>query len=255
MADELCEPRSLLINSGNISKRNSYSTSRKGGLDAMEEVSFAIESTLDVCNGCKNAKAQGNLRCRNPSFTETVEEKEREELKLTVKIFMNESEPELISEAVGGACDELNVSYLDLVVLALPFEASFDSIKSYWTKLEELVEQRRISNLGVCNLDKTQLEELFNWAKIKPILNQITIDSCCFLPKELTVYAKENKIRLSTTNDPHDILPSGNFHRALSGRFTNPQAWKVLWLSRYSTMFKSRGVLRHKGYLLKCLEA
>ena len=71
-------------------------------------------------------------------------------------------------------------------------------------KLEDLQKQTLVTNLGVSDLDKPELEELceaaevrnlllcafncehkwFIW-QVKPFLNQINIASCCIIPKVL----------------------------------------------------------------------
>ncbi|XP_065829009.1 glutamate--cysteine ligase regulatory subunit-like [Oscarella lobularis] len=240
------DTKSLLINTGNIAKRKSHTK-----VDAKREVTLAISSTLKVIESDTTQS-----QCRNPDYTETIEKGEREDLLLTVKIFLNDPDPALTPEAVSKACEELNVSYVDLVVLSFPGTGfTVDMLKPHWKSLEALKEKGIVSSMGICNLDKPNLEELFTWAKVKPVLNQINVASCCVIPKDLNAFAKENDIRLVTTSDPHDILSADDFHETFSQQMANPQKWKRSWLSRYSTVVKSRGVVRHRGYLLKCLQA
>ena len=35
----------------------------------------------------------------------------------------------------------------------------------------------------------------------KPCINQVNLESCCVMPKDLTEYAKQNDIQLLTHND------------------------------------------------------
>ena len=43
---------------------------------------------------------------------------------------------------------------------------------------------------------------LLVWLQIKPLVNQVNLESCCVMPKDLVEYAKENDIQLLTHNDP-----------------------------------------------------
>ena len=38
--------------------------------------------------------------------------------------------------------------------------------------------------------------------QVKPSINQVNLDSCCVMPKDLVEYAKINDIVLLTHNDP-----------------------------------------------------
>ena len=40
------------------------------------------------------------------------------------------------------------------------------------------------------------------YLQVKPCINQVNLESCCVMPKDLTEYAKENDIQLLTHNDP-----------------------------------------------------
>lgn len=66
---------------------------------------------------------------------------------------------------------ELNITFIETVILALPEleedeEVSLSVIQPYWEALEEMVEGERVLSLGIADLNKEQLEELYNWAKV-----------------------------------------------------------------------------------------
>lgn len=66
---------------------------------------------------------------------------------------------------------ELNITFIETVILALPEleedeEVSLSVIQPYWEALEEMVEGERVLSLGIADLNKQQLEELYNWAKV-----------------------------------------------------------------------------------------
>lgn len=63
------------------------------------------------------------------------------------------------------------MSFIETVLLALPeFEdeddLTLDVIKPYWTCLEELVDSEAVLSLGIADLNKSLLEQLYNWARV-----------------------------------------------------------------------------------------
>ena len=65
---------------------------------------------------------------------------------------------------------ELDVTFLETALLAFPeFEneaLTLDVIKPYWEVLEDLFHKEVILSLGIADLDKNLLEELFDWAVV-----------------------------------------------------------------------------------------
>ena len=65
------------------------------------------------------------------------------------------------------ACAELGVQHLEKVLLSLPYKQwSFDDLQRVWEKLENLVKCEKIYSIGVADLDKSQLEQLYEWATV-----------------------------------------------------------------------------------------
>ena len=65
----------------------------------------------------------------------------------------------------------LDLDYIDLVLLHFPFN---DYIGAY-KELEAEHEKGRIKNIGISNFEDNKFEEIYNAAKIKPVLNQIEL--------------------------------------------------------------------------------
>lgn len=56
-------------------------------------------------------------------------------------------------------------------MLALPEQddeedLSLSVIQPYWEMLEGMVEEEKVLTLGIADLNKERLEELYNWAKV-----------------------------------------------------------------------------------------
>ncbi|XP_030889660.1 glutamate--cysteine ligase regulatory subunit [Leptonychotes weddellii] len=74
--------------------------------------------------------------------------------------------------AVDMACSVLGVAQLDSVIIASPpiddgVNLSLEHLQPYWEELENLVQSKKIVAIGTSDLDKTQLEQLYQWAQVK----------------------------------------------------------------------------------------
>ncbi len=70
-----------------------------------------------------------------------------------------------------SACLSLGVSQLDSVIIASPplpeGEAhTLTHLQPLWEELESLVRSQKIAAIGTSDLDKTLLEQLYNWAQV-----------------------------------------------------------------------------------------
>ena len=62
---------------------------------------------------------------------------------------------------------ELGVSFIEAVILSVPEEhKNLCKLETLWAALEEQVACNRVYSLGISDLSKQQLEDLFNWAKV-----------------------------------------------------------------------------------------
>jgi len=67
------------------------------------------------------------------------------------------------------------VTFIETVLLAFPEfdeddELTLDLIKPYWTCLEQLVDSEIVLSIGIADLNKTLLEELYNWSRVRQVL-------------------------------------------------------------------------------------
>uniref|UniRef100_A0A2K6EER9 Glutamate--cysteine ligase regulatory subunit n=1 Tax=Propithecus coquereli TaxID=379532 RepID=A0A2K6EER9_PROCO len=191
------------------------------------------------------------LECTVSHAVEKINPDEREEMKVSGKVHGSDSEVLL-------ACSVLGVAQLDSVIIASPpiedgVNLSLEHLRPYWEELENLVQSKKIVAIGTSDLDKTQLEQLYQWAQVKPNSNQVNLASCCVMPPDLTAFAKQFDIQLLTHNDPKELLSEASFQEALQESIPDIQAheWVPLWLLRYSVIVKSRGIIKSKGYILQ----
>ncbi len=91
----------------------------------------------------------------------------REEIFLTSKVFPGYYKK--IPEVVDATLKRLGVDYLDLFLLHQPYGA----IKKAWQDLEKEVASGRIRSIGISNFTEKDTDRLLEYAKIKPVLNQV----------------------------------------------------------------------------------
>ncbi|XP_027022236.1 glutamate--cysteine ligase regulatory subunit [Tachysurus fulvidraco] len=197
------------------------------------------------------------LDCTIAQNSEVITPEEREELRVSVKLFLTESDCSSIMNAVDMACVSLGVSQLDSVIIAPPplpegETLTLAHLQPLWAELEKIVQSQKAASIGTSDLDKTQLEELYNWAQVKPSSNQVNLASCCVMPPDLTAFAKEFDIQLLTHNDSKELLSSAGFQEAMHESCKDLQVadWRLEWVLRYSIIVKSRGIIKAKGYLV-----
>jgi 2,5-diketo-D-gluconate reductase A len=93
----------------------------------------------------------------------------REELFITSKLWVDDSGYESTMKAFQTSLDKLGLEYLDLYLIHRPR----GDVKGSWKAMEELYKEGRIKAIGLSNFEPHQLDELMNYATIKPMVNQI----------------------------------------------------------------------------------
>jgi 2,5-diketo-D-gluconate reductase A len=109
---------------------------------------------------------------------------QREELFITSKLWVDDSGYEKAKKAFDTSLKKLGTDYLDLYLIHRPR----GDVKGSWQAMEELYEEGKIRAIGLSNFEKHQMDELLEYARIKPAVNQI----------ETHVFFQQNKA--------HDVL-------------------------------------------------
>lgn len=201
--------RTLNLQTGNLL---SWGCGRKKcPVTPSEEVRDCIQKTLTEWSSKvgrdQNQEMVEVLECTVAQAVEKMNPEERDELKVSAKLFIVGSNSSSIRDAVDMACSSLGVAQLDSVIIAPSAiedetSLSLEYLQPYWQELETLVENKKIVAIGTSDLDKTLLEQLYVWAQVKPSSNQVNLASCCVMPPDLTAFAKQFDIQLLTHNDP-----------------------------------------------------
>lgn len=98
---------------------------------------------------------------------------DRKELFIVTK--MNFKSYENTRETVLNSLKNLQVDYLDMVLLHWPFGNYYQA----WKELEKLYEEGIIKAIGVSNFESDQLVDLISFNKVKPAINQIETHLYC----------------------------------------------------------------------------
>ncbi|WP_419887676.1 aldo/keto reductase [Neobacillus niacini] len=102
----------------------------------------------------------------------------REELFITTKVPASEeyiSSKEATRAAIDNSLKNFQTDYLDLLLIHFPIEDKVQ-LKNTWEVFEEYYEAGKLKAIGVSNFGKNHLDELKEFAKVKPAVNQIQIN-------------------------------------------------------------------------------
>ncbi|KAM7304040.1 glutamate--cysteine ligase regulatory subunit isoform X1 [Ixodes scapularis] len=184
----------------------------------------------------------------------TISASERATFKITVKIFLSHFNAAALQRATTKVLEHLGVEEVDSLIVAFPVLATkltLDQVQPVWEAAELLVAKGRALAVGVSDLDSSQLKELYNWAKVKPSVNQVNLDSCCVIPQEMAEFAKVSNIQLLTHSDPKVVLDADAMERLLKDYVPDRELgkWSSSWVARYSVLVKCRGFIQSKGYI------
>lgn len=190
-----------------------------------------------------DAKA-GIITRNNDDLLAKVKEHERCNIKIGAKVFLNHSNPNLLHEAIDSLLQVLEIDHLDNLILAyhpldgtnsktngtdktngyqngslgssLPKESlltwadtatAVDELKELWQALETYADDKRISQLGIADLDTDTLIDLYTSSRVKPTISQINLSACCVVPPSMQEFCAKNEIQLLTHSDSE-----GNFY-------------------------------------------
>lgn len=242
----------LIIDTGNIMtlKELQRKTTQTPTDELVESSAYTLKEWMN--SSPINVKQTDVLEYVNKA---KINQDDRQNLKITVKIFLSESKPSYLTNALERTMSHLGVNMIDSLIVSVEnSQITLLQIQPLWTVLEDFVLKEKLGTIGFSDLDTNLLRNLYEWAKIKPSINQVNLESCCVMPPEMIQFAKENDIQLLTHSDPKDILPHDKVLKIFkeSSKEIDPKLWCMQWITRYSVMVKGRGIIRSKGFIL-CL--
>jgi diketogulonate reductase-like aldo/keto reductase len=95
----------------------------------------------------------------------------REDVFITTKVWPENMNRKEALKIVRNSLNEMNITYVDLVLLHFPYGNYSDIYKG----LEDAFEKKLAHSIGVSNFGVRQIKILMKTAKVKPAMNQIEI--------------------------------------------------------------------------------
>nr|CAB3248537.1 glutamate--cysteine ligase regulatory subunit-like [Phallusia mammillata] len=254
----------------NLLKKHKFHQNMTSTDELMDSLHSAVQSwigsiSLDPMN---IPEPQSVLKVSNHEMKAPIDPDQRESLKLSVKLFVYDWRPELIRQAVDRVIHCLDVQKLDSLMVSFPITppstldaqnlnlnapvVDMEKVKPVWKELESTVDSGHVSNIGVCDFDRMSLDQLYQWARIKPSINQINLTNCCAVPNDLIQFSREQSIQLLTHNDLPEILSARSFQGFMTEAIDDVDSvsWNPAFIARYSVLVRNRGIVHSKGYLL-----
>ncbi|EGT55481.1 hypothetical protein CAEBREN_00290 [Caenorhabditis brenneri] len=155
-------------------------------IPTQEALDVSVEAALrsgyrlfDTANLYKNEHYLGNsLKKYLPVFGLT-----REDVFITTKVrTLNDNTVEETEKQLASSLAQLQTDYIDLLLVHYPrdrdtgndddYEINKSRRKIVWETLEKAKECGKVRSIGVSNYEVYHLVEMFEYAKIRPVLNQ-----------------------------------------------------------------------------------
>ena len=159
----------------------------KSGNECTNAVTWALETGyrhIDTARIYGNEKEVGEA-VRNSGI-------KREEIFITTKLWNDDHGYENALKAFDKSLKTLNIDYIDLYLIHWPVK---EKRKESWKALEKIYESGYCKSIGVSNYMIPHLEELFSYANIIPMINQVEFSPYNY-QKELLDFCNKNKIVL-----------------------------------------------------------
>jgi len=224
----------LTFHTGNTIPQFGLGTHQLQGEDCKTALKIAISKGyrhIDTASIYKNGKEIGEV------LKEFFDAKtlSREEVFITSKISPYEQGYEKATQACQKILDELQVSYLDLLLIhwpgvskMKPESTEIPNIRlDTWKAMEKLKEEGKVKDIGVSNFLVPHLEHLLQNSTSKPVINQFELHPFCY-NKELVDFCTQNNIIVeaySSIAKGDEILMKNEYLVGLSKKYnkTVPQ--------------------------------
>ncbi|CAF0774426.1 unnamed protein product [Adineta ricciae] len=164
----------------------------------------------------------------------------REDLFITTKLWNQHHEPQDVEWAVRDSLKKLRLDYIDLYLIHWPvaFKNIPDNVWSQkdgektrlyaenvtladtWKAMEKLVDAQLVRSIGVSNFNQSQIDEILQIARIRPVVNQIELHPY-FNQAEMREYCAKNDI-VVTSYSPLSNLKRENEREEDASALYNP---------------------------------
>lgn len=151
------------------------------------------------------------------------QEIKRDDMFIETKIAPWQHGRQNTNTAVMDSLKRLKLSYIDLVLVHWPGVAKTppndpknrEIRAETWQELENLVSLGKIKSIGVSNYNENHLQDLLNYCKLKPVVNQVEFHPLCY-QKSLLNFCKSKSIFLQA-------------YSSLGSSQSKPPGWTILF--------------------------
>ena len=128
----------------------------------------------------------------------------REDLFVTTKLYQNEKDD--VEGALRTSLAKLQLEYVDLYLIhwmlpkftaGEPLVIHDTPLHKVWAELERLVDLGLVKNIGISNCTVALVVDLWSYARIKPVMNQIELHP--YLPQQALVNFIRDKLGVHVT--------------------------------------------------------
>jgi len=170
------------------------------------QVEQSVEHALKV--GYRHidcADAYGNHEEVGKAFAKVFSDSKgpkREDVWITTKLNNPDHEPSKVKDCVKRYLKELQLEYLDCVLIHWPYQAGCKgkelkpSYKSTWQALEACVDDKLVKHIGVSNISVKKFQDLLTYNKHPVVINQVEIHPY-WRNDKLVEFAKSKGLHLS----------------------------------------------------------
>ncbi|ROL59733.1 aldo/keto reductase [Bacteroidetes/Chlorobi group bacterium MS-B_bin-24] len=160
---------------------------------------YLMKPGEETYNACRWALEFGYRHIDTASFYRNEEDVgravrnsgiDRKDVFITTKVWNDDQGYDKTLRAVETSLKKLGFDYIDLILVHWPVPGLR---KETWKALEKVYDEGISAAIGVSNYTIAHLQELFNYANVIPVVNQVEFSPFLY-QKELKEFCEENNI-------------------------------------------------------------
>ncbi len=128
----------------------------------------------------------------------------REELFVTSKVAAEHKDYASASDSIDKSLEKMGLDYIDMMIIHSPQpwkdvnqsdNRYFNENREVWRALQDAYKSGKVRAIGISNFQKEDIDNVYDWAEIKPMVNQVL----CHIsntPLELIDYCQKRGIEI-----------------------------------------------------------
>ena len=98
----------------------------------------------------------------------------------------------IIFPSLIAVLSELGLSSVDSLILSFPpcseDDLTLTWMQPVWREMEQLSATGVARSIGVADLFRDRLKELYDWSTVKPTIDQVNLAHCCTIPEVILTH-------------------------------------------------------------------